>query len=133
MRLGYICMFGRLCLFNNKRKICLEFSLGKNPSIYFSFKVFLKKKKKKYSRVNSDCITGNLPYLPPLFLVTTSTFLSCLHVQKAGQSCEVETLIPLIHRCNKLVLVGDPRQLPPTVKSVVSVRTIFSYYLLGLV
>ncbi|XP_009863205.1 PREDICTED: probable helicase senataxin [Apaloderma vittatum] len=54
-----------------------------------------------------------------------STFLrrgvdsfSCVVVDEAGQSCEVETLIPLIHRCNKLVLVGDPRQLPPTVKSV---------------
>ncbi|NWH60648.1 SETX helicase, partial [Geococcyx californianus] len=42
----------------------------------------------------------------------------CVIVDEAGQSCEVETLIPLIHRCNKLVLVGDPRQLPPTVKSV---------------
>ncbi|XP_062446695.1 probable helicase senataxin isoform X2 [Rhea pennata] len=42
---------------------------------------------------------------------------SCVIVDEAGQSCEVETLIPLIHRCNKLVLVGDPRQLPPTVKS----------------
>lgn len=38
---------------------------------------------------------------------------------KAGQSCEVETLTPLIHRCNKLILVGDPKQLPPTVISVV--------------
>ncbi|NXH11601.1 SETX helicase, partial [Bucco capensis] len=54
-----------------------------------------------------------------------STFLrqrvdpfSCVIVDEAGQSCEVETLIPLIHRCNKLVLVGDPKQLPPTVKSV---------------
>ncbi|NXC62741.1 SETX helicase, partial [Aleadryas rufinucha] len=43
---------------------------------------------------------------------------SCVIVDEAGQSCEVETLIPLIHRCNKLVLVGDPKQLPPTVKSV---------------
>ncbi|XP_069729686.1 probable helicase senataxin isoform X2 [Phaenicophaeus curvirostris] len=42
----------------------------------------------------------------------------CVIVDEAGQSCEIETLIPLIHRCNKLVLVGDPRQLPPTVKSV---------------
>ncbi|NWH81927.1 SETX helicase, partial [Piaya cayana] len=42
----------------------------------------------------------------------------CVIVDEAGQSCEVETLIPLIHRCNKLVLVGDPRQLPPTVKSL---------------
>uniref|UniRef100_A0A7M4EFZ1 Senataxin n=1 Tax=Crocodylus porosus TaxID=8502 RepID=A0A7M4EFZ1_CROPO len=36
----------------------------------------------------------------------------------AGQACEVETLIPLIHRCSKLVLVGDPKQLPPTVISM---------------
>ncbi|XP_072208756.1 probable helicase senataxin [Excalfactoria chinensis] len=42
----------------------------------------------------------------------------CVIVDEAGQSCEVETLIPLIHRCNKLVLVGDPKQLPPTIKSV---------------
>ncbi|KFQ28211.1 putative helicase senataxin, partial [Merops nubicus] len=54
-----------------------------------------------------------------------STFLrkgvdpfSCVIVDEVRQSCEVETLIPLIHRCNKLVLVGDPRQLPPTVKSI---------------
>lgn len=69
---GYIFMFGKLCLFNNKRKICLEFSLGKNPSIYFS--LFLENFK-KHSRVNSDCITGNLPYLPPLFWL--QLLLSC--------------------------------------------------------
>ncbi|XP_065428321.1 probable helicase senataxin isoform X3 [Chrysemys picta bellii] len=43
---------------------------------------------------------------------------SCVIVDEAGQSCEVETLIPLIHRCSKLVLVGDPKQLPPTVISM---------------
>ncbi|XP_073412073.1 probable helicase senataxin isoform X2 [Dendrobates tinctorius] len=42
---------------------------------------------------------------------------SCVIVDEAGQSCEVETLIPLLHRCTKLVLVGDPEQLPPTVIS----------------
>ncbi|XP_012576880.1 PREDICTED: probable helicase senataxin isoform X2 [Condylura cristata] len=43
---------------------------------------------------------------------------SCVIVDEAGQSCEVETLTPLIHRCNKLILVGDPKQLPPTVISM---------------
>ncbi|XP_023601450.1 probable helicase senataxin isoform X3 [Myotis lucifugus] len=43
---------------------------------------------------------------------------SCVIVDEAGQACEVETLTPLIHRCNKLVLVGDPKQLPPTVISL---------------
>ncbi|KAM4019003.1 putative helicase senataxin [Anomaloglossus baeobatrachus] len=42
---------------------------------------------------------------------------SCVIVDEAGQSCEVETLIPLLHRCTKLVLVGDPEQLPSTVIS----------------
>ncbi|XP_043914346.1 probable helicase senataxin isoform X2 [Protopterus annectens] len=43
---------------------------------------------------------------------------SCVIVDEAGQACETETLIPLIHRCPKLVLVGDPEQLPPTVISL---------------
>ncbi|XP_018085035.1 probable helicase senataxin isoform X1 [Xenopus laevis] len=43
---------------------------------------------------------------------------SCVIVDEASQSCEVETLIPLLHRCSKLVLVGDPEQLPPTVISM---------------
>ncbi|KAG9472181.1 hypothetical protein GDO78_021002 [Eleutherodactylus coqui] len=41
----------------------------------------------------------------------------CVIVDEAGQSCEVETIIPLLYRCSKLVLVGDPEQLPPTVIS----------------
>ncbi|XP_053229132.1 probable helicase senataxin isoform X1 [Podarcis raffonei] len=44
--------------------------------------------------------------------------LSCVIVDMAMQACEVETIIPLIHGCKKLVLVGDPKQLPPTVKSM---------------
>ncbi|XP_073078489.1 probable helicase senataxin isoform X4 [Manis javanica] len=43
---------------------------------------------------------------------------SCVIVDEAGQSSEVDTLTPLIHHCNKLILVGDPKQLPPTVISV---------------
>ncbi|XP_053523658.1 probable helicase senataxin isoform X2 [Artibeus jamaicensis] len=43
---------------------------------------------------------------------------SCVIVDEAGQAGEVETLTPLIHRCNKLILVGDPKQLPPTVISL---------------
>nr|XP_034958105.1 probable helicase senataxin isoform X1 [Zootoca vivipara] len=44
--------------------------------------------------------------------------LSCVIVDEAAQSCEIESLIPLTHGCKKLVLVGDPKQLPPTVKSM---------------
>ncbi|KAJ6652237.1 hypothetical protein lerEdw1_012961 [Lerista edwardsae] len=69
---------------------------------------------------NIICCTLSMSGLPLL----ESTFrrqgydpFSCVIVDEAGQSCEVETLIPLIHGCKKLVLVGDPKQLPPTVKS----------------
>ncbi|XP_032993583.1 probable helicase senataxin [Lacerta agilis] len=44
--------------------------------------------------------------------------LSCIIVDEAAQSCEIESLIPLTHGCKKMVLVGDPKQLPPTVKSM---------------
>ncbi|CAI5794117.1 Senataxin [Podarcis lilfordi] len=44
--------------------------------------------------------------------------LSCVIVDEAAQSCEMESLIPLTHGCKKLVLVGDPKQLPPTVRSM---------------
>ncbi|KAM6984647.1 putative helicase senataxin [Aplochiton taeniatus] len=42
---------------------------------------------------------------------------SCVIVDEAGQAKETETIIPLVFRCNSLVLVGDPEQLPPTVIS----------------
>ncbi|XP_077163124.1 putative helicase senataxin isoform X2 [Paroedura picta] len=56
--------------------------------------------------------------LESAFRRQTYSPLSCVIVDEAGQACEVESLIPLIHGCRKLVLVGDPKQLPPTVISV---------------
>ncbi|KMS93636.1 hypothetical protein BVRB_029480, partial [Beta vulgaris subsp. vulgaris] len=38
-------------------------------------------------------------------------------VDEAAQAHEIETLIPLQYCCRKLILVGDPRQLPATVLS----------------
>ena len=43
-------------------------------------------------------------------------FLQVL-VDESTQSVEPSTLIPLMHGCGRLVLVGDHRQLPPTVIS----------------
>ncbi|KAF5899480.1 putative helicase senataxin isoform X1, partial [Clarias magur] len=42
---------------------------------------------------------------------------NCVIVDEAGQAKETETLIPFLYRCPNLILVGDPRQLPPTVVS----------------
>jgi senataxin len=38
-------------------------------------------------------------------------------VDEACQATETSTLIPLGHNCRRLVLLGDPQQLPPTVLS----------------
>jgi len=35
-------------------------------------------------------------------------------IDEAGQATEPSTLIPLRYGCRKLILVGDPRQLPAT-------------------
>ncbi|TRY95053.1 hypothetical protein DNTS_004687 [Danionella cerebrum] len=42
---------------------------------------------------------------------------SCVIIDEASQAKETETLIPLLYRCQNLILVGDPNQLPPTVIS----------------
>lgn len=35
-------------------------------------------------------------------------------VDEAGQAVEPDSLVPLQYSCRKLILVGDPKQLPPT-------------------
>lgn len=42
---------------------------------------------------------------------------TCCIVDEAGQCTEPEALAPLLHRINKIILVGDSQQLPPTVVS----------------
>ncbi|CAG2235180.1 unnamed protein product [Mytilus edulis] len=46
--------------------------------------------------------------------------LTCLILDEAQQATELETLLPLQSGTNKLILVGDPKQLQPTVKSQIS-------------
>lgn len=43
-------------------------------------------------------------------------------IDEAAQSIELSALIPLKHGCSKCILVGDPKQLPPTVLSKVASR-----------
>uniref|UniRef100_A0A8C4PYF6 Senataxin n=1 Tax=Eptatretus burgeri TaxID=7764 RepID=A0A8C4PYF6_EPTBU len=42
---------------------------------------------------------------------------SCIIVDEASQSTEMDSLVPLLYNCPKMVLVGDPKQLQPTVLS----------------
>ncbi|OBT54260.1 hypothetical protein VE04_06371 [Pseudogymnoascus sp. 24MN13] len=41
-------------------------------------------------------------------------------IDEAAQSIEMSALIPLKYNCTKCILVGDPKQLPPTVLSTVA-------------
>ncbi len=43
-------------------------------------------------------------------------------IDEAAQSIEISSLIPLKYGCNKCILVGDPKQLPPTVLSKMGAR-----------
>jgi senataxin len=46
--------------------------------------------------------------------------INAILIDEASQCLEVDCLIPLRFGCNKLILVGDPEQLPATVLSKVS-------------
>lgn len=39
-------------------------------------------------------------------------------IDEASQATELSTLVPLMHECQQLVLVGDHCQLPPTVQPI---------------
>lgn len=45
-----------------------------------------------------------------------------LIIDEAAQAVELSTLVPLRERVGRVVLVGDPKQLPATVKSVVAAK-----------
>lgn len=68
--------------------------------------------------------SAGLPWLNEL-LSSTKRPILCVIVDEACQAKEVETLIPLRWATNKLVLVGDPCQLPPTVLSSVKSFSMF--------
>lgn len=38
-------------------------------------------------------------------------------IDEAGQSIEIANLIPLLYGCQRLILIGDPNQLPATIFS----------------
>ncbi|KAG0341913.1 DEAD-box type RNA helicase [Podila horticola] len=51
-------------------------------------------------------------------LLTNNSFsFETVIIDEAAQSVEVSSLIPLKYGCKRCILVGDPNQLPPTVKS----------------
>jgi senataxin len=43
-------------------------------------------------------------------------------IDEAGQAVELSCLIPLMYSCKRLILIGDPKQLPATVFSPVCLK-----------
>ena len=56
---------------------------------------------------------------------------SCLIVDEAGQATEPNVLIPFQFGMNKVVLIGDPEQLPPTVFYEGSIKNKYNRSLFG--
>jgi senataxin len=50
-------------------------------------------------------------------------------VDEASQGIELSTLIALKMGCTRLILVGDPKQLPATVFSNVAIKYVIKRYL----
>eukprot|EP00729_Bicosta_minor_P002171 gene2171-25400_t len=86
--------------------------------------------KKEYDRREKTCRVEILQRADVICCTLSSSGLGSIHeasmkvdtviVDEAAQSTEPEILIPLQHGCRKLVLVGDPKQLSPTVLSSVA-------------
>ncbi|CAG2233641.1 unnamed protein product [Mytilus edulis] len=53
------------------------------------------------------------------------SMFNCVIVDEASQATELDTLIPLQYGTTKLIMVGDPEQLPPTVLSQKSAQKSF--------
>ncbi len=49
--------------------------------------------------------------------------ISCLIIDEASQATEPSTLIPLLTNVRKMILVGDHKQLQPTVMSSIANQT----------
>ncbi|KAL5011407.1 hypothetical protein ScPMuIL_009958 [Solemya velum] len=77
--------------------------------------------------LNADVICGTLSSIGSQALLEVfgnngrkenfKPHFKCIIIDEATQACELDCLIPLQYGISKLVLVGDPEQLPPTVLS----------------
>ncbi|XP_052087239.1 probable helicase senataxin isoform X2 [Mytilus californianus] len=63
--------------------------------------------------------------LAPYYQNSRRSMFNCIIVDEASQATELDTLIPLQYGTTKLIMVGDPEQLPPTVLSQKSAQKSF--------
>ncbi|CAC5404132.1 SETX [Mytilus coruscus] len=115
----------------NKTK-CLDTNIASTQETSHDRELYSRDEEKRLKqnillRANVVCGTFS-SFGDPLFLNALSSVknkcgdskLTCLIMDEAQQATELETLLPLQYGTNKLILVGDPKQLQPTVKSQIS-------------
>ncbi|KAF9425648.1 DEAD-box type RNA helicase [Podila epigama] len=74
----------------------------------------------------ADVICSTLSASGHELLTNNSFSFETVIIDEAAQSVEVSSLIPLKYGCKRCILVGDPNQLPPTVKSQVATKYLYN-------
>lgn len=93
------------------KDISLEYFLKEFDSEYSS----IKNLRKIELLIKSDIICSTLSSSVHDSLFLTKLNIDLLIIDEACQSVETSTLIPLKHNPRKILMIGDPKQLPPTV------------------
>ncbi|EGG16379.1 DNA2/NAM7 helicase family protein [Cavenderia fasciculata] len=55
-------------------------------------------------------------------LLTKMNGFDIVIIDEAAQAVETSTLVPIQHKCKKIILVGDPKQLPATIISPIAIK-----------
>ncbi|EUR71833.1 hypothetical protein PFBG_02859 [Plasmodium falciparum 7G8] len=97
----------------------LEFSLEFKEQLYFYLN---KKDENKMIKSNllktSTIICSTLSSSSNTSLINNIKKFDAIIIDESSQSVEIDILIPLSFACNKIILVGDPKQLSATVFSL---------------
>ncbi|KYQ99859.1 DNA2/NAM7 helicase family protein [Tieghemostelium lacteum] len=71
---------------------------------------------------DADIVATTLSFSGSSLLTKLSNGFDIVIIDEAAQAVETSTLIPMQHHCKKIVLVGDPKQLPATIISPVAIK-----------
>mgnify|MGYP000936465213 FL=1 len=71
---------------------------------------------------NCKIVCATLSAAGHQFIYSSGIEFDTVVVDEACQAVEVSTLIPLLYGCRRLILIGDPNQLPSTVFSRMCIR-----------
>jgi len=70
----------------------------------------------------ADIVATTLSFSGSSLLLKMVHGFDIVIIDEAAQAVETSTLIPIQHQCKKIVLVGDPKQLPATIISPLAIK-----------